>query len=347
MQEILTCLGTRVLMAKDFTDLSYHVGTYLNRTLWICDSNTAKMARPLPSPNVILEYGESSKSFTCVEKILKAAVDNALGRDCSFIALGGGMICDITAFAASIYMRGCKVIFIPTTLAAMADAVIGGKTSINFRFMKDMVGTFFPANEALICTDSLKSLAHKEFITGFADILKHSLLTKEDSLFNLLASQKQRIMVRDTSLLDEIITLSLNVKKSYVENDPYERLGIRAALNAGSSFAHALQSMSRLQWSYGQATAWGICKSVEASRELGLCDSSFSAGVLKLFAFYEYNTSFRIQRGDWKDFRLQLNRDKNTVNGIVKFTLLKGQGEYEIRELDDELIKKLVMYASV
>ena len=260
MREFLNCLGTKVFMADSFTDLSYHVGTYGNNTLWVCDSNTARMVRPLPKPNVILEAGESSKSFACLERILSVAIDSGLGRDCTFIALGGGMICDITAFAASIYMRGCKVILIPTTLVSMASSVLGGKTSINFKFAKDIVGTFFPANEVLICTDSLKSLPNKDYMNGFAEVLKHSLLTKDDSLFNIIATQKQKIMERDPATLKEIITISLQIKKSYIDNDPYERLGVRAALNLGSTFAYALEGMSRLQWSSGQAVAWGVCR---------------------------------------------------------------------------------------
>ncbi|MBR1582501.1 MAG: 3-dehydroquinate synthase [Spirochaetales bacterium] len=347
MREILNCLGTKVFMADDFTDLSYHVGTYGNKTLWVCDSNTAKMVRPLPSPNVILEAGESSKSFACLERIISVAMDNNLGRDCTFIALGGGMICDITAFAASIYMRGCKVILIPTTLVSMASSTLGGKTSINFRFAKDIVGTFFPANEVLICTDCLRSLTQKDYMNGFAEVLKHSLLTKDDELFNIVATQKQKILDRDSETLKQMITISLQIKKSYIDNDPYERLGLRAALNLGSTFAYALEGMSRLQWSSGQAVAWGVCKAMEASREMGICTKEFAAGVIKLFAFYGFDVNYRIQRGDWMDYRNQLAKNKKTMNGVVSFVLLKDQGEYEIRPIDEDIIKSVVMVPSV
>lgn len=347
MREILNCLGTKVFMADDFTDLSYHVGTYGNKTLWVCDSNTAKMVRPLPSPNVILEAGESSKSFACLERIISVAMDNNLGRDCTFIALGGGMICDITAFAASIYMRGCKVILIPTTLVSMASSTLGGKTSINFRFAKDIVGTFFPANEVLICTDCLRSLSQKDYMNGFAEVLKHSLLTKDDELFNIVATQKQKILDRDSETLKQIITISLQIKKSYIDNDPYERLGLRAALNLGSTFAYALEGMSRLQWSSGQAVAWGVCKAMEASREMGICTKEFAAGVIKLFAFYGFDVNYRIQRGDWMDYKNQLAKNKKTMNGVVSFVLLKDQGEYEIRPIDEDIIKSVVMVPSV
>ncbi len=347
MREILNCLGTKVLMADSFSDLSYHVGTYGKSTMWVCDSNTARMVRPLPSPNVVLEAGESSKSFACVERIISVAIDNNLGRECTFIALGGGMICDVTAFAASIYMRGCKVILIPTTLMSMASSALGGKTSINFKFSKEVVGTFFPANEVLICTDSLKSLPNKEYMNGFAEVLKHSLLTKDDSLFNIIATQKQLIMDRDPDILRQIVSISLQIKKGYVENDPYERFGIRAALNLGSTFAYALEGMSRLSWSSGQATAWGVCKAMEVSRELGLCTPEFAAGVIKLFAFYGFDVKYRIQRGDWMAYRTQIMKNRISVNGVANFVLLKDQGEYEIRPIDEEIIKNVVMVPSV
>ena len=345
MREFLNSLGTKVLMADSFADLSYHVGTYGKSTLWVCDSNTARMVRPLPTPNVVLESGENSKSFACLERILSVAIDNNLGRDCTFIALGGGMICDITAFAASIYMRGCKVILIPTTLISMASSVLGGKTSINFKFAKDIVGTFFPANEVLICTDCLKSLSNRDYMSG--EILKHSLLTKDDSLFNIIATQKQKILDRDPETLKSIVTISLQIKKSYVDNDPYERFGIRAALNLGSTFAYALEGMSRLQWSSGQAIAWGVCKAMEASREIGLCTPEFAAGVIKLFSFYDFDVKYRIQRGDWMAYKNQLAKNKKTINGVLNFVLLKDQGEYEIRPLDEEIIKNVVMVPSV
>jgi len=347
MREFLNCLGTKVFMADSFTDLSYHVGTYGNNTLWVCDSNTSRMVRPLPKPNVILEAGESSKSFTCLERIISVAIDNNMGRDCTFIALGGGMICDITAFAASIYMRGCKVILIPTTLVSMASSVLGGKTSINFKFAKDIVGTFFPANEVLICTDSLKSLPNKDYMNGFAEVLKHSLLTKSDALFNIIATQKQKILDRDPETLRAVITISLQIKKGYIDNDPYDRLGLGAALNLGSTFANALEGMSRLQWSSGQAVAWGICKSMEVSRELGLCTPDFAAGVIKMFAFYGFDVMYRIQRGDWMDYRQQLLKNRKSVNGVPSFVLLQDQGEYEIMPVDEELIKSVVMVPSV
>ncbi|MCF0261686.1 MAG: 3-dehydroquinate synthase [Sphaerochaetaceae bacterium] len=345
MTQISTCLGTKVFFADNFNDLSDHVNKYGTNTLWVCDTSTARMVRPLPTPNVVFDNGESSKSFSSIEKIVSTAIENNLDRDCTFIAFGGGVICDLTAFAASIYMRGCKVILIPTTVSAMADACLGGKTSIDFRFAKNVVGSFFPANEVLICIDSLKSLPNKEYLEGFAEILKHSLLTKDDSLFNILASQKQEIINRDPEVLKEIIRISLMIKKSYLDNDQFDRQGIRAALDLGHTFGHALESMSRLQWTHNQAVAWGVCKAAEVSREMNLCTAEFASGILKLFNFYEFDTRFKIQRGEWQDFKSQLLKDKKVVAGSVRFILIKNQGEYEISPVDFNLIKSVVMYS--
>ena len=346
MQEMLTCLGTKVLVASDFKDLSYHVGALGRNTLWVCDTNTSKMVRPLPVPNVVMESGEGSKNYASVERIISTAVENSLGRDCTFIALGGGVVSDITAFAASIYMRGCRVVLIPTTLIAMTDASIGGKTCVDFRYTKNLIGTFFPANEVLICADCLKSLPNRDLSNGLAEVIKHSLLAKDDGLFNLLATSKQRILEKDTQTLGDLVRMSLEVKRSFVEPDPYDRLGIRAALNLGHTFAHALESLSRLQWTHGQAVAWGICRAMQASLELGLCQAQFAQGVEKLIQFYGYDTKYRISRSDWMDYRRHLQRDKKAVMNVVKFVLLTSQGEIKQTELGDDLIKKLVMMPS-
>ena len=347
MQELLSCLGTRVLVASDFNDLSYHVGSLGINTLWVCDSNTARMVRPLPNPNVIIEPGESSKNYSSVEKIISTAVENNLGRDCSFVALGGGVVCDITAFSASIYMRGCKVVLIPTTLLSMCDASIGGKTCVDFKYTKNLIGTFFPANEVLICADTIKSLSNKDFINGLAEVIKHCFLTKNDELFNILATSKEQIMERKPEVLSKIVSLSLEVKKSYVDQDPYDRLGIRAALNLGHTFGHALESLSRLQCTHGQAVAWGISRSTQASKEMGLCDPNFAAGVDKLLSYYGYDINYKINRSDWLDYKYHLSKDKKVVNRVVKFVLLKDQGEIVVSEIDEVLIKKLVMMTSV
>ena len=347
MQELLNCLGTRVLVASDFKDLSYHVGSLGNNTLWVCDSNTARMVRPLPTPNVIIEAGENSKNYSSVEKIISTASENNLSRDCTFIALGGGVVCDLTAFTASIYMRGCKLVLIPTTLLSMCDASIGGKTCVNFRYTKNLIGTFFPANEVLICADTLKSLSNKDFTNGLAEVIKHCFLTENDELFNILARSKDKIMARDAEVLSKIVSLSLEVKKSYVEQDPYDRLGIRAALNLGHTFGHALESLSRMQCTHGQAVAWGIGRAAQASYEIGLCTEEFANGINKLLAFYGYDINYRINRSDWLDYKFHLSKDKKVQNNIPKFVLIKDQGHIQVCELDEVMIKKLVMMTSV
>ena len=347
MQELLNCLGTRVLVATDFNDLSYHVGTLGNNTLWVCDNNTSRMVRPLPTPNVIIEAGENSKNYSSVEKIISTAAENNLGRDCTFIALGGGVVCDLTAFAASIYMRGCRLVLIPTTLLSMCDASTGGKTCVNFRYTKNLIGTFFPANEVLICADTLKSLSNKDFTNGLAEVIKHCFLTDNDELFNILATSKDKILARDPAILNRIVAISLQIKKSFVDQDPYDRLGIRVALNLGHTFGHALESLSRLQFTHGQAVAWGISRSVQASYEMGLCSAEFANGVNKLLSFYGYDIAYRINRSDWLDYKYHLSKDKKAVNNVPKFVLLKGQGQIQVCELEEILIKKLVMMTLV
>ena len=152
---------TEVLLADDLKDLSAHLGEYGRLVLWVFDTNTAKLFKQLPPSHVVLESGESAKNFSSLERILSAALDEGLARDGRIIGVGGGVVCDMSAFAASVYMRGCRLTLVPTTLLAMVDASLGGKTAIDFKGMKNMVGSFYPASEVLISIDTLRTLNDK------------------------------------------------------------------------------------------------------------------------------------------------------------------------------------------
>ncbi|MGH0054254.1 MAG: 3-dehydroquinate synthase, partial [Sphaerochaetaceae bacterium] len=240
---------TEVLLADDLKDLSAHLGEYGRLVLWVFDTNTAKLFKQLPPSHIVLESGESAKNFSSLERILSAALDEGLARDGRIIGFGGGVVCDMSAFAASIYMRGCRLTLVPTTLLAMVDASVGGKTAIDFKGMKNMVGTFFPASEVLISIDTLRTLNDKEFLNGLAEVIKHALLSQDEELYKFLLVRKNEILNRDTKALAALVELSLKVKQWYIEQDPSETLGIRQSLNLGHTFGHALESSSHyLLW---------------------------------------------------------------------------------------------------
>lgn len=232
---------TEVLLADDLKDLSAHLGEYGRLVLWVFDTNTAKLFKQLPPSHVVLESGESAKNFTSLERILSAALDEGLARDGRIIGFGGGgVVCDMSAFAASVYMRGgCRLTLVPTTLLAMVDASVGGKAAIDFKGMKNMVGSFYPASEVLLSIDTLRTLNEKEFLNGLAEVVKHALLSQDEELYKFLLVRKNEILSRDPKTLAALVELSLKVKQWFIEQDPTETLGIRQSLNLGHTFGGA------------------------------------------------------------------------------------------------------------
>ncbi|MDD4397756.1 MAG: 3-dehydroquinate synthase [Sphaerochaetaceae bacterium] len=344
MDSFIKAPETEVLFAKNYDDLSFHIGKYGTNVLWVVDETTAKMVRPLPEPNVILPVGEKNKVWDSVSIILKEASRNKLGRDTRFIGFGGGVICDLTAFAASIFMRGCTLTLIPTTLLAMVDASLGGKTGIDFCNTKNLVGTFYPADEVLICPETLGSLPPRELKNGLAEVIKHSLLSKNDALYILLVQNKNQILAKNPETIKKLILLSLQIKSDFILQDPLETKGIRTGLNLGHTFAHALESHSRMMtWSHGESVAWGVCRALEAGVKLGITDKPFADGAAKLFLFYDYDIGFRLNRGEWLDFKDQVLSDKKKVNGQLRFVLLKSQGDFVSMPLDLNMVRDLVI----
>lgn len=333
-----------ILLADDLKDLSAHLGNYGRSVLWVFDTNSAKLFKQLPPVHVVLESGESSKNFASLGRILSSAIDEGLARDGRIIGFGGGVVCDMAAFAASIYMRGCNLTLVPTTLLCMVDASLGGKTAIDFEGLKNMVGSFYPADEILISFDTLHTLSDKEYHNGLAEVLKHALLSENEELYKLLLTKKQEILARDGEILKRMLDLSLAVKISYIEQDPTESLGIRQMLNLGHTFGHALESSSHFgAGGHGTCVAWGTGRALEAGVKLGITDKAYASGATKLFASYGYDMDYRIGRGDWIDFKEHLLKDKKREAGKVQFVLMERQGKATLKPLDIQLVQELVI----
>ncbi|MDT4761411.1 3-dehydroquinate synthase family protein [Sphaerochaeta sp. PS] len=335
---------TEIFLADDLKDLSAHLGGYGRSVLWVFDTNTAKLFKQLPPVHVVLESGESSKNFTSLERILSTAMDEGLARDGRIIGFGGGVVCDMAAFAASVYMRGCRLTLVPTTLLCMVDAAVGGKTAIDFKGLKNMVGSFYPADEVLICFDTLRTLSEKEFLNGLAEVVKHALLSQDEELYKLLLTKKNEILARDGETLRHLVELSLDVKIWYIEQDPKESLGIRQMLNLGHTFGHALESSSHFGlFGHGSCVAWGTGRALEAGASLGITDKAYATGATKLFKSFGYDMDYRIGRGDWIDFKEHLSKDKKKEAGKVLFVLMEGQGKATLKPLELQMVQHLVI----
>lgn len=305
-------------------------------SLFVADENTKYLIpEEYLDRSIILTPGEEEKHWGSIDKILSKAVDLELARDANFIGIGGGVICDMTAFAASVFMRGCNVTLIPTTVLAMCDAALGGKSGVDYRNYKNLVGAFYPAQELRIGVESLKTLPDREFLSGLAEVIKTALLG-DVKLLDFLETNKGAILNREPEALETIINSCIKVKGSIVEEDLYER-SIRANLNLGHTFGHALETVTGFSsFSHGEGVAWGIGKAVETSKALGIIDVSYAQRVLDLLKLYDYRLTADVNPVDIIN---AMKLDKKKKGGIVKFILQTAPQETLIREVPEDVIK--------
>lgn len=333
---------TSVFRAVSIEEIIKHTQSRLESTLWVCDTSTRPLLPESLTPVVVVPAGESAKSWHHLETILAKAKDENLARDSRFIAFGGGVVCDITAFAASVYMRGAKLTLVPTTLLAMVDASLGGKTAIDLFNAKNLVGTFYPADELLLCTQTLMTLPEKEYLNGLGEVLKHALLSSDSRLFDFLEGNGIQVVNREASYTEPMVELSLEVKRRYIEQDPKEQLGVRDALNLGHTFAHALETTGNLStWSHGEAVAWGVVRAIRAGLLLNITDPAFAQRAEALFSAYGFDTSYRVT--DSQAFLHALSHDKKKRKGQVRFVLMENQGKHLLAPLTTEIIEELIL----
>ena len=243
------------------------------------------------------------------------------------VNLGGGMVTDLGGFAASTFKRGIKFINIPTTLLSSVDAAVGGKTGINFNGLKNEVGVFNEADAVIISTMPLYTLPIEEVKSGFAEMLKHGLLSGREVFERLLAYDFSKYNA------DELLVLleeSVNVKREIVRQDPHEK-GLRRALNLGHTVGHAFESMAMKRQNpipHGYAVAWGmIVELVLSHMQLG-----FDSDMLHRYADFVYSNygAFHITCDDYPELISLMRHDKKSNSGEMNFSLLSGVGEIKI-----------------
>lgn len=313
-----------------------HVNKSKSKVLYVCDAHTAAIL-PDNLLRVELLNGEDAKNWDSVEHIIRVAQSHGFGRDDRFVAFGGGVVCDICAFAASIYMRGCALTLVPTTLLAMVDAALGGKTAIDLGNTKNLVGTFYPAEAVILCPQTLETLSGHEYHNGLGEVLKHALLAQDDDLMGFLETNHELILARDSTVLATLLEASLHVKKYYIEQDALEQKGVRDALNLGHTFGHALESVGNLTlYAHGEAVAWGMRKALEVGLLLEITDPSFAKRALALLEQYGFNQEITVT--NTQQFIAALQSDKKRRSAMLRFVIMEKQGHYRLMALDDEII---------
>lgn len=295
-------------------------------------------------PLVFIPSGEEYKTMESVLEIVKCAVSHNLTRRATFIAIGGGVATDLTAFAASIFKRGVKVHFVPTTLLAMVDASIGGKTGCDCKGVKNIVGTFWPAAELDYYTEFLETLSDKDFRSGLAEAIKTALLFDEQ-LLETFRTQKSAVMTRDKETMTFIIERCAKAKATVVEAD-FREAGKRRFLNLGHTFAHALESYFEFSSiSHGEAVAWGIVRVARLALNLGVANDEYAKSVELLIKEYGFDT--RAKAGvESEDFGKKLlafmHSDKKNTGRKVTVVLQQKLFSTTVQEVEDEEILKVL-----
>ncbi|MDR2553477.1 MAG: 3-dehydroquinate synthase [Treponema sp.] len=306
----------------------------------MCDKNTLPLARSMGGelPMAVLEPGEENKRWEAVEKILLSARRQGLGRDGFFIGVGGGAVCDLAAFAASVYMRGTGLILCPTSLLGMVDASLGGKTGFDLGGIKNLAGTFYPAALVFIAAEALHSLPGREWKSGMAELIKTALLERDPSFFSML-QEPFETPSQDGGKILALIEKAVRVKGSIVEADPRETGGGRILLNLGHTFGHALESALGLGTvSHGQAVAWGLARSCELGQKLGITPPERGREIQATLKAWNYETSLSYPltlfsgktepegRGFWRAFKEALFNDKKKETSVLRFVVPAAEG---------------------
>jgi 3-dehydroquinate synthase len=280
--------------------------------------------------SVIIPDGEEYKDYTWTYHILTELLKKKLDRNSCVLALGGGVIGDLTGFAASTYMRGIHFVQVPTTLLAQVDSSVGGKTGINHYLGKNMIGTFYQPR--LVWTDvkTLGTLKKRDFVSGIAEVIKYGVI-HDPELFEYLEKKKDEILALDPDALAHIIKRSCAIKAEIVSKDERES-GLRAILNFGHNIGHAVETETHYQaYSHGEAVALGMCLETRLSETLGLIKQAEAKRIIRLIESYKLPT--RLPDSMNPDRLLaHMLRDKKTFAGEMTFVLPKNVGKVTIKK---------------
>ncbi len=278
---------------------------------------------------VIIPAGENNKKIESVGKIWQFLSENGGDRKSLLINIGGGMLTDLAGFAATAFKRGIDFLNVPTTLLSQVDASVGGKTGINFNGLKNEIGTFKEPVAVIINTDFLKTIDRENFISGFAEMIKHGLIYSQKHLEELQNFDMENI---DYDLLQEIIEHSVSIKEYFVGNDPTEK-NIRKALNFGHTAGHAFESLAMHQNRpilHGYAVAYGMILELFLSVEkCNFPEKDFvdlTNWLLKVYG------KFEISDTDFDALFELMTHDKKNEAGRINFTLLSKIGQIEINQ---------------
>ena len=342
MQDVIICQNLEADLAAAISRCPH------DRLFVLVDTTTRELCWPVVSDFACLEGAQlitigatdEHKTLDTLASVWTALQQGGATRHSLMVNLGGGMVTDLGGFAASTFKRGFQYINIPTTLLSMVDASVGGKTGINFGGLKNEIGVFNCASSVLLDTQFLRTLDHNNICSGYAEMLKHGIISNEANWAELLRFDLDN---PDFALLQQLVAKSVAIKENIVEQDPTEK-GIRKALNLGHTAGHAIESLALEQERtvlHGYAVAWGlVCELYLSAVRTGFPQDKLRQTLH--FVKDNYGT-FPITCDDYDRLFAFMTHDKKNEAGIINFTLMGGIGDIRINQsaTKDEIFEML------
>ena len=294
----------------------------------------------------LMPDGEEFKNLHQFEKINAELMKNNFGRDALIIALGGGVVGDLSGFVAACYQRGIEFIQIPTTLLAQIDASVGGKTAVNHEYGKNMIGAFHQPSWVLIDPTTLASLTDREFNAGLGEAIKYGLMA-DASLFDWIENNRESLKQRDLGVLQTLIYRCCEIKAEIVAADEKEK-GLRALLNLGHTYGHAFEAETAYkEYLHGEAVAIGLVAAMRLAIAMGRCNETDKTRLIALLKAFDLPVTIPQQlKAD--ELISHMLKDKKNRKGVIHLVINKGMGEADVIAVEDHgLITKAIPYSNL
>ena len=302
----------------------------------VMDSNTShlygemvrKVLEPVSAKVISFQFpaGELHKTLDVVRDIYKELIEAHFDRKDYLAALGGGVVGDITGFAAATYLRGISFIQIPTTLLSQSDSSVGGKTGVDFDGYKNMVGAFYMPKLVYINVNTVKTLSERQYHSGLGEVIKHGLI-RDKAYFEWMKDNKEAVAKREDEALAYMIEGSCEIKRAVVEEDPKEH-GVRALLNFGHTLGHSIEKLMNFSLAHGECVAVGSLLAADISCQRGYISEEENKEIKELYAYFDFPALPEELKAE--DIVKETRHDKKMEHGKIKFILLDKVGEAAI-----------------
>ncbi|MDM8557014.1 3-dehydroquinate synthase [Desulfococcaceae bacterium HSG7] len=326
---------SRLLVGEKLTNLE----TYLpeSRTVIITDTVVKRLYGdlfPQRADVITIGCGEKIKTLDTVRRIYEQLIALDMDRTGFIVGIGGGIVCDITGFAASTYMRGVRFGFVASTLLAQTDASVGGKNGVNFGGYKNMAGVFNQPDFVICDMTLLSSLSKRELLCGFAEIIKHALIADVD-MFNYLKENCSQALALNPQVIEKLVVDSIKIKAAAVSRDELEQ-GERRKLNFGHTIGHALEQTGRMP--HGEAVSIGMAAATAFSAAKGFISSQYVTRIIDLITRYHLPVRSDI---DPEQLLAAMRKDKKRTGAKIHFVFLKQLGEALVEAITFDELKEL------